>query len=194
MNVRELLAWRVYSKHTIVIHSRKMVATPSALMREYSFIHTSLFGSSITFRSSQFPCFPFIYTSGSNSSAIMSTPRTLLRSLCSPRLYQYNTANTCYRASTRLSIPSARPFSAFSSVKMPSNPSQGEINSQTDPSVAKQYDTETSKVEQITDYFKLVDGMKISMLNTYRNGVGKCSLSRFPSPAIVLYRYPLSSH
>jgi len=56
---------------------------------------------------------------------------------------------------------------------MPSNLTKGEIDSKTDPSVAKQYDTETSKVEQINDFYKMVDENKISMLNTYRNGVGQ---------------------
>jgi len=58
---------------------------------------------------------------------------------------------------------------------MPSNLTKGEIDSKTDPSVAKQYDTETSKVEQINDFYKMVDENKISMLNTYRNGVGQFS-------------------
>lgn len=56
---------------------------------------------------------------------------------------------------------------------MPENVTKTEVDSRTDPSVAKQIDKETSKVEQINDFFKLVDGNKISMLNTYRNGVGK---------------------
>ncbi|KAF2679166.1 hypothetical protein K458DRAFT_375661 [Lentithecium fluviatile CBS 122367] len=55
---------------------------------------------------------------------------------------------------------------------MPENLTQNEVDSHTDPSVAKQYDNKTPKVEQITDFFKLVDGNKISMLNTYRDGVG----------------------
>jgi hypothetical protein len=59
---------------------------------------------------------------------------------------------------------------------MPENLTRDEINSQTDPSVAKQYDTETSKVQQISDFFEMVDGQKVSMLNTYRNGVGQSHL------------------
>jgi hypothetical protein len=43
---------------------------------------------------------------------------------------------------------------------------------QTDPSVAKQYDSETDKVTQIKDFFSLADEKKIGILNTYRNGVG----------------------
>jgi hypothetical protein len=55
---------------------------------------------------------------------------------------------------------------------MPEKLTHEEINSQTDPSVSKQYDNETSKEQQIKDFFKMVDGKKISMLSTYRNGVG----------------------
>lgn len=59
---------------------------------------------------------------------------------------------------------------------MPEDLKHSEVNSQTDPSVAKQYDTETPKDQQIEEFFKLVDGNKVSMLNTYRNGVGKFCL------------------
>ncbi|KAF2641319.1 blue light-inducible protein-like protein Bli-3 [Massarina eburnea CBS 473.64] len=55
---------------------------------------------------------------------------------------------------------------------MPENLTRNEVNSQTDPSVTKQYDNETSKEQQIKDLFKLIDGQKISMLSTYRDGVG----------------------
>ncbi|PVH97710.1 hypothetical protein DM02DRAFT_684490 [Periconia macrospinosa] len=55
---------------------------------------------------------------------------------------------------------------------MPENLKPEEVNSQTDPSVAKQYDNETSKVKQVEDFYKLVDENKISMLNAYRKGVG----------------------
>jgi abnormal spindle-like microcephaly-associated protein len=58
---------------------------------------------------------------------------------------------------------------------MPENLTHGEVNSKTDPSVAKQYDEETPKDQQIEEFFKLVDGNKVSMFNTYRNGVGKSS-------------------
>lgn len=55
---------------------------------------------------------------------------------------------------------------------MPDQLKPSEVNSQTDPSVAKQYDTETDKVTQIKDFFSLADEKKIGILNTYRNGVG----------------------
>jgi len=55
---------------------------------------------------------------------------------------------------------------------MPEPLTRDEVNSQTDPSIAKQYDNETPKEEQIKDLFNMIDGKKIGMLNTYRNGVG----------------------
>ncbi|KAJ4348505.1 uncharacterized protein N0V89_009882 [Didymosphaeria variabile] len=55
---------------------------------------------------------------------------------------------------------------------MPEPLKQSEVNSKTDPSVAKQYDNEAPKEQQIKDLFNMIDGKKIGMLNTYRNGVG----------------------
>lgn len=55
---------------------------------------------------------------------------------------------------------------------MPESLKQSEVNSKTDPSVAKQFDTETSSEEKFKDLYELADKMKISMLSTYRNGVG----------------------
>jgi abnormal spindle-like microcephaly-associated protein len=55
---------------------------------------------------------------------------------------------------------------------MPDQLKTSEVNSKTDPSVAKQYDDETPKDQQIKQFFEMVDGKKICMLSTYRNGVG----------------------
>jgi len=55
---------------------------------------------------------------------------------------------------------------------MPETLHQSEIDSKIDPSVSKQYDNETPKDQQIREFFELVDGKKIGILNTYRNGVG----------------------
>lgn len=60
---------------------------------------------------------------------------------------------------------------------MPEQLKSSEVNSKTDPSVAKQYDNETNKVKQIQDFFSLVDDKKIGILNTYRNSVGTYHLS-----------------
>ena len=60
---------------------------------------------------------------------------------------------------------------------MPDQLKSSEVNSQNDPSVAKQYDNETDKTKQIEDFFKLADDKKIGILNTYRNGVGTYLIS-----------------
>ena len=56
---------------------------------------------------------------------------------------------------------------------MPEELKQSEIHSQTGPSVAKQYDTETPTDQKFTKFYALVDGQKIGLLSTYRHGVGK---------------------
>lgn len=63
---------------------------------------------------------------------------------------------------------------------MPDQLKSSEVNSKTDPSVAKQYDNATDKVKQIQDFFSLADDKKIGILNTYRNGVGTCSQTQCP--------------
>ncbi|KAF2011629.1 hypothetical protein BU24DRAFT_413264 [Aaosphaeria arxii CBS 175.79] len=55
---------------------------------------------------------------------------------------------------------------------MPEQLTKDEVNSQTDPSVSKQYDSKTSTDEQIKEFFKFIDSKKVGLLNTYRNGVG----------------------
>ncbi|KAL6719742.1 hypothetical protein ACLMJK_001663 [Lecanora helva] len=52
-----------------------------------------------------------------------------------------------------------------------------EVNSKTDPSVAKQWDEETPKSKQIEEFYKTVDGMKIGLLTTIRDGIGPVSRS-----------------
>lgn len=47
-----------------------------------------------------------------------------------------------------------------------------EVNSKTDPSVAKQYDYNTPKEQQWKDLYQIIDGAKVTMLNTHRQGVG----------------------
>ena len=46
-----------------------------------------------------------------------------------------------------------------------------EVNSKTDPTVAKQWDDSTSKEEQIKDFYSIVDGLKIGLLTTFRKSV-----------------------
>jgi abnormal spindle-like microcephaly-associated protein len=58
---------------------------------------------------------------------------------------------------------------------MPSDLKTSDINSQTDPSVARQYDDETPKDQQMKQFYEMCDGKKICMLSTYRKGTGTIS-------------------
>ena len=53
---------------------------------------------------------------------------------------------------------------------MPENLQQSELGS--DPSVLKQWDRETPMPKQIEELYKIIDGQKFCMLNTYRPGTG----------------------
>jgi general stress protein 26 len=55
---------------------------------------------------------------------------------------------------------------------MPEQLYSKEVNSETDPSVAKQYDRDTPKDQQWKELYEMIDGKKISILSTYRGGVG----------------------
>ncbi len=52
-----------------------------------------------------------------------------------------------------------------------------EVNSKTDPSVAKQWDHDTPKAKQVEEFYKTVDGMKVGLLTTIRDGIGPVSRS-----------------
>lgn len=60
---------------------------------------------------------------------------------------------------------------------MPQPLTADEINSKTDPSVAKQWDDETPKKEQIDEFYKMVDSLKVGLLATNRPGVGPVARS-----------------
>ncbi|KAF2501291.1 blue light-inducible protein-like protein Bli-3 [Lophium mytilinum] len=60
---------------------------------------------------------------------------------------------------------------------MPDTLTKEEVNSQTDPSLSKQYDNETPKDQQIKELYDLVDSKKIGLLSTFRNGVGPVARS-----------------
>lgn len=72
-----------------------------------------------------------------------------------------------------VTTPLRRSISTSASFRMPDTLTRGEVNSQTDPSVSKQYDSETPADQKIQDFFNIVDGKKVGLMNTYRNGVGK---------------------
>ena len=52
---------------------------------------------------------------------------------------------------------------------MPEKLTKQEVTSETDPSVAKQFDTTTSAAEQVADLFKLIDSFSACMLMTFRD-------------------------
>ena len=60
---------------------------------------------------------------------------------------------------------------------MPETLKASEVDSKTDPTVAKQYDSETPKKDQISDFYGIVDKMKTCLLTTERSGVGPVSRS-----------------
>ena len=60
---------------------------------------------------------------------------------------------------------------------MPQPLKASEVDSKTDPSVAKQWDDKTPKKQQIDEFYKTVDGMKIGLLTTIRDGIGPVSRS-----------------
>lgn len=72
---------------------------------------------------------------------------------------------------------------------MPQPLKASHIDSKTDPTVANQWDDETPKKQQIDEFYKTVDGMKIGLLTTIRDGIGPVARSM----AVAKVR-PLSSH
>lgn len=101
----------------------------------------------------------------------MSAREVYLRTACASRFLFYRSA-----LSSRIvtfNIASVRSFSNTRKFNMPETLHASEVNSRTDPSVAKQYDNETPKDQQVKEFFEIADGQKICMLNTYRKGVGE---------------------
>lgn len=82
------------------------------------------------------------------------------------RILQAASWNITYTQPIRRSITSS------TLLRMPETLTKSEVDSKTDPSVSKQYDSETSTVQQIKDFYTKVDEMKVAILSTYRQGVG----------------------
>lgn len=70
-----------------------------------------------------------------------------------------------------LYVNTTRNFTRYKALKMPEQLKQSEIDSKTDPSVAKQYEDAEGTVK-FKDFYDLVDDMKIGIMGTYRKGVG----------------------
>lgn len=60
---------------------------------------------------------------------------------------------------------------------MPEALTKQEVDSKTDPTVAKQSDHETPMSEQIDDFYKTVDGLKVGLMATHRPGIGPVARS-----------------
>lgn len=74
--------------------------------------------------------------------------------------------------------------------KMPEKLTAEEVNSQIDPSVSKQWDSETPKKQQIEEFYKTVDGMKIGLLTTIRGGLGPVSRSMAVAKVLPYFYQP----
>lgn len=60
---------------------------------------------------------------------------------------------------------------------MPESLNKSDVDSKTDASVAKQYDSETPMHQQFEELYAIADKMKISLLTTQRPGVGPVARS-----------------
>lgn len=60
---------------------------------------------------------------------------------------------------------------------MPEPLKASEVDSKTDPTVAKQYDSSASPEQKFNDLYGIIDKMKIGLLGTYRNGTGPVARS-----------------
>ena len=81
---------------------------------------------------------------------------------------------------------------------MPEPLKASEVESQTDPSVSKQWDDETPKSKQIEEFYKIVDGMKIGLLTTIRESLGPVSRSMAVAkvfiPSVPCIQWPPTDH
>ena len=68
-------------------------------------------------------------------------------------------------------------LSTTARLNMPQPLQASEVNSKTDPTVAKQWDDSTSKQDQYSDFYKIVDGLKIGLLTTTRQSIGPVARS-----------------
>lgn len=104
----------------------------------------------------------------------MSAPRLLVRTACAPRMIIPQHCLQSPRYILKFTSPSTKALSTTTTFKMPESLKKSEVDAKQDPSVSKQYDNEAPKDQQIKQFFDMVDGKKIGMLSTHRNGVGLC--------------------
>ena len=78
---------------------------------------------------------------------------------------------------------------------MPEELKASHIDSKTDPTVANQWDDQTPKKQQIDEFYKTVDGMKIGLLTTIRDNVGPVARSMAVAKVLPISPLPaLSNH
>lgn len=73
---------------------------------------------------------------------------------------------------------------------MPSDVKQSDITEKNDPSVARQWDNNVDFETKFQEFYKIVDGLKIGLLGTYRPGIGVS----FPATLPPSYTFNLNFH
>ena len=87
-----------------------------------------------------------------------------------PVLMYTTVPRVAFALRTSFTKPVARGFKTSIAFKMPEK--VNDLDASRDPSVAKQYDNESSTETKFQDFYKIADDRKICMMGTYRNGVG----------------------
>lgn len=65
-----------------------------------------------------------------------------------------------------------RSFTIASTLKMPEQLKTSEVEKGQDPTVAKQWDDETSTEKKFEDFADIADGFRVTMMGTLRDGIG----------------------
>jgi len=82
---------------------------------------------------------------------------------------------TTFRSATftaTRTIKPNRPFTTTTTFRMPEQLKAEEVNSKTDPTVAKQWDNDVSTEKKFEDFYSIADKLKIGLLGTLREGTG----------------------
>ena len=89
-------------------------------------------------------------------------------------------------------VPQSIPYRTLTTtptLNMPDTLKASDVESKTDPTVSNQWDDQTPKKQQIDDFYKTVDGMKIGLLSTIRDGIGpvarSMAVAKVPSSSLT---------
>jgi general stress protein 26 len=113
-------------------------------------------------------------SSRASSSLLLTSIRSISKT---PRCSSLSSFKPTTKQPSLLSQQTKRLYHPSSTYKMPEQLTQQEVSSKTDPSVSKQYDDETPKPQQISEFYNFVDGKKIGLLTTIRPDIGPVSRS-----------------